>query len=105
VLGSKYDIEILRISVKHFGPPQVIATEKPRPYGAALKVVGNADRQETGRWLNNRAEKTHLRVGRREWAMLRLRGMRSLQKLWPSTPLSSAISIRNVASIHVAISS
>jgi hypothetical protein len=24
-----------------------------------MKIIGNADRQETGRWLNNRAENSH----------------------------------------------
>ena len=28
--------------------------------GAAMKVIGNAERQETGRWKNNRAESSHL---------------------------------------------
>ena len=45
-----------------------------------MKVIGNADRQETGRWLNNRAENSHLQFRRRERAMLRFRRMRSLQK-------------------------
>ncbi len=36
--------------------------------------------QETGRWLNNRAENSHLPFRRREMAMLRFRRMRSLQK-------------------------
>ena len=38
------------------------------------------DRQETGRWLNNRAENSHQTFRRREWAMLRFRRMRTLQK-------------------------
>ena len=37
-------------------------------------------RQETGRWLNNRVENSHLPFRRRERAMLRFRRMRSLQK-------------------------
>ena len=55
-------------------------TDKLRSYGAAMKVIGNADRQETGRWLNNRAENSHLPFRRRERAMLRFRRIRSLQK-------------------------
>jgi len=51
-----------------------------RSSGAALKEIGDADRQETGRWLNNRAENSHLPFRRRERAMLRFRRMRSLQK-------------------------
>ncbi|WP_139784877.1 DDE-type integrase/transposase/recombinase, partial [Roseovarius sp. A-2] len=38
------------------------------------------DRQETRRWLNNRAENSHLPFRRRERAMLRFRRVRSLQK-------------------------
>jgi putative transposase len=45
-----------------------------------MKVIGNADRQETGRWLNNRAENSHLPFRRRERAMLRFRQTRTLQK-------------------------
>ena len=39
-----------------------------------------ADKQETGRWLNNRAENSHLPFQRQERAMQRFRSMRSLQK-------------------------
>jgi putative transposase len=45
-----------------------------------MKVIGNADKQETGRWLNNRTENSHPLFRRRERAMLRLRRMRRLQK-------------------------
>jgi putative transposase len=58
-----------------------------------MKVIGIAPRQETGRWLNNCAESSHLPFRRRERAplvvcrqttagqrMLRFRQMRSLQK-------------------------
>ena len=55
-------------------------TDKLRSYGATLKEIGAGDRQETGRWLNNRAENSHLPFRRRERAMLRFRRMRSLQK-------------------------
>ena len=62
------------------GGPEVVVMDKLRSYGAAMKVVGNADRQETGRWVNNRAENSHLPFRRRERAMLRFRQMRCLQK-------------------------
>jgi putative transposase len=45
-----------------------------------MKVIGNTSRQETGRWLNNRAENSHLPFRRREPATLRFRRMQSLQK-------------------------
>ena len=51
-----------------------------RSYGAALKEIGAADRQEQGRWKNNRAENSHLPFRRRERAMGRFRRMKSLQK-------------------------
>jgi putative transposase len=66
--------------MKLFGPPHVIVTDLLRSYGAAMKVIGNADRQETGRWKNNRAENSHLPFRRRERAMQRFRSMRTLQK-------------------------
>jgi putative transposase len=55
-------------------------TDKLRSYGAALRDLGAADRQEAGRWLSNRAENSHLPFRRRERAMLRFRRMRNLQK-------------------------
>jgi putative transposase len=45
-----------------------------------MKVIGNAEKQKTGRWLNNRGENSHLPFQRRERAMQRFRSMRSLQK-------------------------
>ena len=44
---------------KH-GRPNSIVTDKLRSCGTALKELGVADIQETGRWLNNRAENLHL---------------------------------------------
>jgi putative transposase len=76
----KAALKFLRKSMKRFGQPHVIVTDLLRSYGAAMKVIGNADRQETGRWKNNRAENSHLPFRRRERAMLRFRRTRSLQK-------------------------
>ena len=76
----KAALKFLRKSMKRFGQPQVLVTDKLRSYGAAMKVVGNIWKQETGRWLNNRAENSHLPFRRRERAMLRFRQMRCLQK-------------------------
>jgi putative transposase len=73
-------LKFLRKLMKRYGNPEVMVTDKLRSYGAAMKVIGNAQRQETGRWLNNRAENSHLPFRRRERAMLRFRSMRSLQK-------------------------
>ena len=76
----KAALKFLRKTMKHYGRPKIIVTDLLRSYGAAMKVVGNADRQETGRWLNNQAESSHLPYRRRERAMLRFCRMRSLQK-------------------------
>jgi len=66
--------------MKRHGWPHIFVTDKLGSYGAAMKVIGNADRQETGRWQNNRAENSHQPFRRRERAMLRFRRMRTLQK-------------------------
>jgi putative transposase len=73
-------LKFLKKAMRKHGQPEVIVTDKLRSYGAALKEIGAGDRQETGRWLNNRAENSHLPFRRRERAMLRFRRMRSLQK-------------------------
>ncbi len=57
-----------------------IVTDGLRAYSAAMKEIGNVDRQEVGRWLNNRAEHSHQPFRRRERAMLRFRSAKTLQK-------------------------
>jgi len=76
----KAALKFLKKAMRKHGSPEVIVTDKLRSYGAALKDIGAVDKQETGRWLNNRAENSHLPFRRRERAMLRFRRMRSLQK-------------------------
>mgnify|MGYP000843877719 FL=1 len=77
---KKAALKFLKKAMRKHGSPDVIVTDGLASYGAALKEIGAADRQETGRWLNNRAENSHLPFRRRERAMLRFRRMRSLQK-------------------------
>jgi putative transposase len=76
----KAALKFLRKAMKRYGPPKVIVTDRLRSYRAAMKVIGNTDRQETGRWLNNRAENSHQPFRRRERAMLKFRSAKSLQK-------------------------
>ena len=52
-----------------------------------MRELGNLDRREMGRWMNNRVENSHLPFRRRERAMLRFRQMKSLQK-FASVPAS-----------------
>jgi putative transposase len=76
---KKAALKFLRKAMRKHGRPEVVVTDRLRSYGAALKEIGAMARQETGRWLNNRAENSHLPFRRRERAMQRFRRMRSLQ--------------------------
>ena len=76
----KAALKFLRKTMKRHGNPQIFVTDKLRSYGAAMKVISSANKQETGRWLNNRAENSHQPFRRRERAMIRFRRMRTLQK-------------------------
>ena len=80
VRDKKAALKFLKKAMRKHGSPDVIVTDGLASYGAALKEIGAAGRQEMGRWLNNRAENSHLPFRRRERAMLRFRRMRSLQK-------------------------
>ena len=55
----KAALKFLRKKMKRHGHAHIFVTDKLRSYGAAIKEIGNAERQETGRWLNNRAENSH----------------------------------------------
>jgi transposase-like protein len=73
---------LLRKLLNRHGKPAAIVTDKLKSYGAALRELGvDANcHQTSGRWINNRAENSHLPLRRRERAMLRFRQMRSLHK-------------------------
>ncbi len=73
-------LKFLKKAMKRYGSPQEVVTDRLRSYGAAMRELGNANRQATGRHENNRAENSHLPFLRRERAMARFRQMRSLQK-------------------------
>ncbi len=72
--------KFVKKSLKRHGHVEEIVTERLRYYGAVLRDLGISERQETGRWDNNRAENLHLPFRQRERAMLRFRRMRMLQK-------------------------
>ncbi len=73
-------MRFLRKAMKRHGQPRVIVTDRLKSYRAAMNVIGNAKRQETGRWLNNRAENSHQPFRRRERAMAKFRSPATLQK-------------------------
>lgn len=77
---KKAALKFMKKLMKRHGRPDRVVTDELCSYGAAMKVIGNADRQCTARWLNNRTENSHQPFRRRERAMLRFRRMRSLQK-------------------------
>ncbi len=76
----KAALVFLKKIMKRHGKSKSIVTDKLPSYRAALKIIGKAGAQETGRWVNNRRENSHLPFRRREYAMLKFRRMRSLQK-------------------------
>ena len=73
-------LAFLKRALKRHGKAEAIVTDGLRSYSAAMRDLGIEDRREMGRWLNNRAENSHLPFRRRERAMLRFRQMKSLQK-------------------------
>ena len=73
-------LTFMKKALKRHGSPDAITTDGLRSYKAAMSELGNADKQEIGRWANNRVENSHLSFRRRERAMLRFRRMACLQK-------------------------
>ena len=72
-------LKFIKKAMKRHGRPKTIVTDGLRSYGAALKEIGGTERQEVGRWRNNRAENSHQPFRRRERAMLRFWRMKTLQ--------------------------
>jgi putative transposase len=57
---KKAALKFLKKAMRSGTAVRAFVTDKLRSYGAAMKDLGVEDRQETGRWLNNRAENSHL---------------------------------------------
>jgi len=73
-------LRFMKKALKRHGKAEKIVTDGLKSYPAAMRELGNLVRREMGRWLNNRAENSHLPFRRRERAMQRFRRMKSLQK-------------------------
>ena len=73
-------MRFVRKALKRHGSPEAITTDGLRSYKAAMTDLGCKQKQEIGRWANNRVENSHLSFRRRERAMLRFRRMACLQK-------------------------
>ena len=76
----KAALKFLKRTMKRYGRPWSIVTDRLRSYRAAMKVIGNSADQTCGRWLNNRAENSHQPFRRREGAMAKFRDIKTLQK-------------------------
>ena len=76
----KAALKFLKRTMKRYGRPGKIVTDRLRSYGAAMKAIGNVECRVCGRWLNNRAENSHPPFRRRERVMSKLRSAESLQK-------------------------
>ncbi|WP_294336528.1 IS6 family transposase [uncultured Sphingomonas sp.] len=73
-------LAFMKEALRRRGSPAPITTDGLRSYGASMDALGCRERQETGRWANNRVENSHRSFRRRERAMPRFRRMSSLQK-------------------------
>ncbi len=51
---KKAALKFLRKAMRKHGRPELIVTDRLRSFGAVMKEIGNAHKQQTGRWLNNR---------------------------------------------------
>ena len=77
---KKAALRFMKKALKTHGPVNSITTDGLHSYKAAMTELGNQERQEIGRWANNRVENSHLPVRRRERVMQRFRRMKSLHK-------------------------
>ena len=73
-------LAFMKRRLKRHGQAETICIDGLKSYPAAMRELGNLDRREMGRWLNNRVENSHLPIRRRERVMLRFRRMKTLQK-------------------------
>ena len=73
-------LTFIKKALKRLGRPKAIVTDGLRSYRAALNDLDNAQKQEVGRWANDRSDNSPLPFRRRERAMLRVRQKRKLHK-------------------------
>ena len=66
--------------MKRYGPSQTIITDKLASYKAAMRQLGNMNKQDTTKHHNNQAENFHQPFRRRERAMNKFRTEKTLQK-------------------------
>ena len=76
----KAALKFLKSTMKRYGRPKLLVTDRLHSYGAAMKVIGIRDRQVCLQWLNNRAENSHRPFRPRERTMAGFRDLKTLQK-------------------------
>jgi len=76
----KAALKFIKKTMKRNCRAHIFVTDKLRSYGVALKVIGNVDKQETGRLHNNSAENSYQPFRQRELAMLLFRRTGTLVK-------------------------
>ena len=95
-------LRFMKKALKRHGSPETITTDGLRFYGAAMDELGNREKQEVGRYANNRVENLTpavptTRAGYAEVqanalpAEVRKRPRQRPQPLQPRTPTSSAV--------------
>ncbi len=90
--GAQADAKLLK---KQGVTPATIVTDKLGSYGSALRELGVAQRHDTGRWKNNRAENSHQPLRQRERRMKRFKSPGSAQRF-----LSTHATVYNVFNIQ-----
>jgi putative transposase len=50
----------MKKALKRHGIPEAITTDGLASYKAAMRELGNTQKQEIDRWANNRVENSHL---------------------------------------------
>jgi putative transposase len=74
-------LKLMRKLLKKYGfVPDKLVTDDLRSYAAAAHDLGISNRQERGRWRNNRAENSHQPTRRREYKMQAFKSAGSAQR-------------------------
>ncbi len=59
--GKGAALTFMKKALKRYGSPEAITTDGLRSYGAVMDELGCRDRQEIGRWANNRVDNSQRR--------------------------------------------
>ena len=86
-------LKSIKKALNRHGSTKVIITGGLLSHAAAMKEIGNVEKREVGRWVNNRAENSHPPSRRRERATARFRRMHTLHKSAPCRALPQTFRI------------